>query len=250
VNKIKKTLVVIIGVFFVGMNSQAQKKEVAEHFNVLSKEQKKEGWQLLFDGKSTNGWRSYNKAVLGSAWKIEAGTLHLDASQKDGWQTANGGDIVFDKVYKNFVLKTEWKVAKGGNSGVMLYVQEEKQYEYPWQTGIECQVLDNQYHGDGKIDKCRAGDLYALVSCTEDVSKGANQWNQLEIISNNGKIEVILNGKKVISTILWDENWKQLIAKSKFKDMPGFGSFHTGKISLQDHNAEVWYRNIMIKELK
>lgn len=249
-NRIKKIVILSMGLFLVTINTQAQKKEIAAKLNVLSKTQKKEDWQLLFDGKSTKGWRTYNKAVLGSAWKIEEGTLHLDASQKDGWQTANGGDIVYDKNYKDFSLKMEWKVAKGGNSGVMLYVQEEKQYEYPWQTGIECQVLDNQYHGDGKIDKCRAGDLYALVGCNEDVSRGANQWNQLEIISENGKMEVILNGKKVISTSVWDENWKQLIAKSKFKDMPGFGSFQTGKISLQDHNADVWYRNIMIKELK
>jgi len=245
----KKAIVIIIGLFFATINGNAQKKVSSPISNVLTVKQKKEGWKLLFDGKSTTGWHTFNKTTLGSAWKVEEGALRLDASQKEGWQTANGGDIVYDKIYKNFDFKIEWKISKAGNSGIMFYVQEGKQYEYPWQTGVECQVADNQYNEDGKIDKCRAGDLYELVSCNKDVAKRANEWNQLEIISDNGKLIVILNGVKVISTTIWDKNWSELIAVTKFNDMPGFGTFKTGKIALQDHNADVWYRNIMIKEL-
>ena len=240
----KKTVFLIIGLVWLTLGANAQKT------NTLTERQKKEGWQLLFDGKSTAGWHTFNKAFLGTSWKAENGALHLDSFKKEGWQTADGGDIVFEKTYKNFDFKIDWKISKGENSGVMFYVQEGKQYEYPWNTGIECQVADNQNNEDGKIDKCRAGDLYELVSCSKDVTKPANQWNQLEIISINGYLTVILNGEKVISTALWDKKWKELIAATKFKDMPDFGTFKTGKIALQDHGADVWFRNIMIKELK
>tara|TARA_R110000868_G_scaffold113100_1_gene303858 strand:+ start:2599 stop:3324 length:726 start_codon:yes stop_codon:yes gene_type:complete len=240
----KKTVFLIIGLVWLTLGANAQKA------NMLTEHQKKEGWQLLFNGESTAGWHTFNKTSLGNSWKAEDGTLHLDSSKKEGWQTANGGDIVFEKTYKNFDFKIDWKMSKAGNSGVMFYVQEGKQYEYPWNTGIECQVADNQNNEDGKIDKCRAGDLYELVSCSKDVTKPANEWNQLEIISINGYLTVILNGEKVISTALWDKKWKELIAATKFKDMPDFGTFKTGKIALQDHGADVWFRNIMIKELK
>ena len=240
----KKIVFLSIGLFWIALGANAQKA------NTLDKNEKKEGWQLLFNGASTAGWLTFNKAFLGSSWKAEKGTLHLDSAKKEGWQTANGGDIVFEKTYENFDFKIDWKISKGENSGVMFYVQEGKQYEYPWNTGIECQVADNQNNEDGKIDKCRAGDLYELVSCTRDVTKPANEWNQLEIISNKGHLTVILNGEKVISTMLWDKKWEELIAATKFKDMPGFGTFKTGKIALQDHGADVWFRNIKIKELK
>lgn len=224
-------------------------KAVVNEPNTLTEDQKKDGWQLLFDGRSTTGWHTFNKPTLGSAWKAEDGTLHLEGSKTNGWQTLNGGDIIFEKEYKNFDLKVDWKVPPGGNSGVMFYSQEGPQYEYPWQTGIESQVLDNKDAGDAKIIKCKGGDLYDLVSCKVDVVKPAGQWNELEIISKNGNLNLILNGTEVISTTIWDDNWKQLIAATKFKDMPGFGMFKSGKIALQDEGNDVWYRNIMIKEL-
>ncbi|HEY4618966.1 MAG TPA: DUF1080 domain-containing protein [Flavobacterium sp.] len=245
----KKTTAIIVSLFCMIASANAQKKTFANDTNLLTEKQKKEGWQLLFDGVSTIGWHTFNKTILGSAWKVDGGTLHLDSSKKEGWQTANGGDIVYDKIFENFDFKIEWKISKGGNSGIMFYVQEGKQYEYPWQTGIECQVADNQNNEDGKIDKCRAGDLYDLVSCNKDVAKPEGVWNQLEIISKNGKLRVFLNDVKVISTTIWDRNWKGLIDATKFKEMPGFGTFRTGKIALQDHGAAVWYRNIMIKKL-
>lgn len=224
-------------------------KTSAHEPNTLSDEQKKEGWQSLFDGKTKNGWHSFNNATSADAWKAEDSTLYLKGSKTNGWQTANGGDIIYEKTYKNFHLKIDWKVPKGGNSGVMFYSQEGPQYQYPWQTGIESQVLDNKDAGDAKILKCKGGDLYDLVSCSIDVVKPAGEWNQLEIISNNGKLIEILNGTKVIEMQIWDENWKNLVAGTKFKDMPGFGMFRSGKIALQDEGNDVWYRNIYIKEL-
>ncbi len=241
-------LIIITVLLFISCNLSQNGKDKIEQ-NTLTDAQVKEGWKLLFDGQSTKGWHDFNKPDLGTAWKAEDGTLHLKGSKTNGWQTANGGDIIYEEVYENFDLKIEWKVPVGGNSGVMFYAQEGAAYQYPWQTGIESQVLDNKEAGDSKIPKCKGGDLYDLVPCSVDVVKPAGEWNKLEIISNNGKLILILNDTKVIDMTIWDDNWKKLIAATKFKDMPGFGMFRSGKIALQDEGNDVWYRNIMIKKL-
>ncbi|OIR05052.1 hypothetical protein GALL_128680 [mine drainage metagenome] len=211
---------------------------------------KQNGWVSLFDGSSTKGWHSYGKSTAGSAWKAENGTLHLDASKKDGWQIKDGGDIVSDEEFENFHLKLEWKISKDGNSGIIFLVHEDTaKYKYVWFTGPEMQVLDNAGNEDGKIYKHHAGDLYDLIACSKETVKPYGEWNLAEIIVNKGKLELRLNGTTVVKTNLWDDNWKKLIAGSKFKSMPGFGIFHKGKIALQDHGFDVWFRNIEIKKL-
>ncbi len=217
--------------------------------NTLSAREKKEGWQLLFDGRTTQGWHRYNQTGIGSAWKVADGCLYLDPSNPEGWQTRDGGDIVHERVLGDFHLKADWKIARNGNSGIMFYVQEDSRYEYPWQTGPEMQVLDNEGHDDGKIDKHRAGDLYDLIACSRKTVKPFNQWNHAEIICRQGWLTLKLNGVTVVHTNLKSESWKALIAGSKFASMPGFGSFLTGKIALQDHGNAVWFRNIKVKAL-
>ena len=203
------------------------------------------GFTKLFNGESTAGWHTYGKATAGSKWKVEDGTLHFDPNgQNDG-----GGDLVTDKEYSNFHLKLEWKVAPKANSGIIFYVHEDPKYGATYSTGLEMQVLDNDGHPDGKITKHRAGDLYDLVKSNSEPVKPVGEWNTAEVISNNGALELRLNGVKVVTTTLWDENWKNLVAKSKFAGWEGFGTFKSGKIALQDHGDAVWYRNIMIKEL-
>ena len=210
-----------------------------------------EGFESLFDGKTTKGWHTYGKeGSIGKAWKVDDGALHLDASNKKDWQTSEGGDIVTDDAFDNFHLKLEWKIAPNGNSGIMFYVQEDPaKYEYAWNTGPEMQVLDNAGHPDAKIEKHRAGDLYDLIASSPQTVKPAGEWNQVEIVSNNGQLELYQNGERVVHTTLWDDHWKKLIAGSKFKDMLGFGTFKSGKIALQDHGDNVWFRNIRIKRL-
>ncbi|HVG42539.1 MAG TPA: DUF1080 domain-containing protein, partial [Chitinophagaceae bacterium] len=173
----------------------------------------------------------------------------LDAASKKTAQT-EGGDLVTDNEYENFHLKLEWKIAPKGNSGVIFYVQEDKtKYNDTYNTGPEMQVLDNEGHADAKIIKHRAGDLYDLISVSRETVKKAGEWNAAEIIANNGKLDFYLNGEHTVSTTMWDTAWQQMIAGSKFKDMQGFGAFKKGRIALQDHGDDVWYRNIMIKTL-
>jgi hypothetical protein len=207
------------------------------------------GWENLSDSKHVV-WHSYGKDSLGKAWKIEDSALHLDASVKEGWQTRDGGDIVTNKEYENFDLKLEWKISEGGNSGIMFYVKEDSsKYKYPWETGPEMQVADNEKNEDGNVYKARAGDLYDLMAISKNVIKPAGEWNQVEIIANKGKLDFHINGEHVLSASMWDDNWKKLIAGTKFSTMPDFGTFKKGRIALQDHGADVWYRNIKIKNL-
>ena len=208
------------------------------------------GFEPLFDGKTTDGWHAYGKPAPGLAWKAEDGVLHLDASQKGDWQSKNGGDMVSNGEYENFDLKLEWKISKGGNSGILFHVKEDTtKYKYSYFTGPECQVVDNKENEDGKLIKHRAGNLYDLISISKEVVKPAGEWNQVEIVCNNSKLDFTINGEHVLSTTLWDDNWKKLVAGSKFKEWPDFGTFKTGHIVLQDHGADVWYRNIEIKKL-
>ncbi len=221
-----------------------------EMMNQLTDQQMTEGWQLLFDGVSTKGWHKYGGKPVGAAWKTVDGTLYLDTTVKQDWQIKDGGDIVSDSSFGNFHLKLEWKIAKDGNSGIMFYVHEDTlKYKWPWETAPEMQVLDNSGHPDSKIIKHRAGDLYDLISSGKETVKPAGEWNHVEIKCLDGKLDFWLNGENIVSTMMWDDNWKKMVASSKFGKMQDFGIYKNGKIALQDHGNTVWYRNVMIKKL-
>ncbi len=241
----KKTgLMMLLAITIAGCNSPSNKTEVQ------TMDKTDDGWVSLFDGKTLTGWHNYGKTTVGEAWKVADGNLYLDTTKKEGWQIASGGDIVSDEAYENFHLKLEWKIAPNGNSGIIFYVHEDTaKYEFVWHTGPEMQVLDNDGHADGKIPKHRAGDLYDLISCSTETVKAPGEWNAVDIISKDGKLDLILNGTNVVSTVLWDDAWKKLVAGSKFKAWPDFGTYKKGHISLQDHGNTVWYRNIKIKRL-
>ncbi|ULQ58058.1 DUF1080 domain-containing protein [Flavihumibacter rivuli] len=232
----------------VAFTSCKSAKEVTN--NALTAKESKDGWELLFNGKDLKGWHTYGKSTVGNAWQVADGVLFLDASNKQNWQTVGGGDIVTDGVYENYHLSLEWKIAANGNSGIIFNVQEDpSKYMYAWNTGPEMQVLDNNGHPDAKIIKHRAGDLYDLISCSRETVKPAGEWNKAEIIQDKGKLELRLNGVTVVSTSIGDDGWRNMIAGSKFKTMPDFGKFNSGKIALQDHGDNVWYRNIKIRKL-
>lgn len=205
----------------------------------------KKEWISLFDGKTTKGWHSYGKTVTGEAWKVENGVLHLDAGKG-----LSAGDIVTDESFDDFDLKLEWKISQKGNSGIIFYIQDNpSKYKQIWYTGPEMQILDNEGHPDGLLLKHRAGNLYDLIEGKEGIENPVGDWNQVEIINNQGNLSLILNGTTVVSTIVGNDNWKTLIAGSKFKDMPDFAKVFSGHIGLQDHGNEVWFKNIKIKKL-
>lgn len=214
--------------------------------NTLTDAEKNDGWKLLFDGQTKNGWHSYNNTGNLASWKVEDGNLFLDVNT-NGEHT--GEDIVTDDDYENFHLKVDWKISQNGNSGIMFGVKEDKKYENDYFTGPEMQVLDNNGHPDAKIIKHRAGDLYDLITSSPETVKPAGEWNSAEIYKNGDTLELRLNGPTVVKTTLWDANWKKLVAGSKFKQWPDFGTFKSGKIALQDHGNKVWYRNIKIRKL-
>lgn len=202
------------------------------------------GWTNLFDGKTTNGWHTYGKQHVTKSWKAENGVLRFDPTEKDG------GDIVTNKEYENFHLQLEWKVSPKANSGIIFYVHEDPaKFGATYSTGPEMQILDNEGHADGKIKSHRAGDLYDLVESSSEPVKPVGQWNKIDIISNKGNLEFKMNGKSIVKTTMWDDNWSKLLAGSKFAKWNGFGTFKKGKIALQDHGDQVWFRNIKIKEL-
>jgi cytochrome c len=219
--------------------------------NQLTPHEQAQGWQLLFDGKSTQGWHAYGQQPAGGAWKAEGGALTLDVSQKQDGRIVGGGDILTDREFENYELSLEWKIAEGGNSGIIYHVIEDpSKYQSVWQTGPEMQVLDDARHPDGKIYKHRAGDLYDLIACRYVTVKAPGEWNHARLLIRDGHVEHWLNGRKVVEYELGGEAWKAMVAGSKFKDMPGFGTARKGRIALQDHGDRVWYRNIKIRELK
>jgi cytochrome c len=215
--------------------------------NVLAESEVKEGWKLLFDGKTTSGWHSFKRDKAGNAWIVRDGALMLN-KPANAPNDLEGGDLVTVDEYENFELSLDWKIEKCGNSGIIFNVTDEK--NNVWETGPEMQVLDNTCHPDARIEKHRAGDLYDLIESQFVAVNPAGEWNSVRLISNKGKYEFWLNGYRVVSFEMHTSEWDELVSKSKFKDMPAFGKAKKGHIALQDHGNQVWFRNIKIRELK
>lgn len=214
--------------------------EDTRHHNTLTDAEKADGWRLLFDGTSTTGWHGWKKTGMPAAWVVNGGTLHFaKAEGKDG------GDIATNEEFGDFELSLEWKVAPGGNSGIMYRSVEA--HDYPWVTGREFQVLDDARHADGKKEKCRAGCMYDVFACAQDVSRPAGEWNHARIVCHGTRIEHWLNGVKVVETDTAAEEYTKAVAASKFATMKEYGVPTKGRIALQDHGDPVWYRNIKVR---
>jgi Domain of Unknown Function (DUF1080) len=219
----------------------------AQSTNKLTDTEKQQGWKLLFDGTTHAGWHVYNQKNFGDGWKVVDGTFYRDVTHQIG--KGEEGDLVSNDVYENFDLKLQWKISKNGNSGVLFLVHESPEYEAPYLTGPEMQVLDNEGHPDGKIQKHRSGDLYDLIASSSEPVHPVGEWNDAEIKLDHGTLSLYLNGVQTVTTTMWDLNWNTLVKGSKFASMPGFAKYRTGHIDLQDHGNDVWYRNIRIKKL-
>ncbi|MEH6416174.1 3-keto-disaccharide hydrolase [Pseudomonas sp. CGJS7] len=208
--------------------------------NTLSAAEKREGFVSLFDGRSLQGWHGYAKPGQPiSGWEAVDGAIV---------RTAEGGDLVSDKLYGDFELRIDWKISPGGNSGIFYRGLESEPQIY--RSAIEYQVLDNDRHPDGKNGRDRwASALYGLYAPAKIAVRPVGQWNQTRIVVRGDHIEHWLNGEKVVDCVLGSPDWKARVAASKFKDWPSFGVAPRGVIGLQDHGDEVAYRNIRIRPL-
>lgn len=220
----------------------------------LSEAEQRSGWKLLFDGKSTNGWRNYKSDSLKPGWVVEDGLLIR--------KEKGAGDIVTKDQFGSFEIQLEYRISKGGNSGLMFHVAEES--GPPWHTGPEVQIQDNV---DGH-DPQKAGWLYQLYQPTkpawaikfekqvgfkgidvDDATRPAGEWNHLylRVTPNDG--EVCVNGVSYYKFNMSSKDWDERVAKSKFAKLPNFGKTKQGHICLQDHGNEVAFRNIRARKL-
>ncbi len=220
--------------------------------NTLTQQEIKDGWKLLFDGKTTNGWRGAKLDKFPeSGWAIEKGELMV--LESGGAESHNGGDIVTVDQYGNFELSVDFKLTPGANSGIKYFVVNIEPSRPGSAIGLEYQVLDDARHPDAKagISGNRTlGSLYDLIPASADKPvKPIGEWNQARIIVNGKHVEHWLNGKKILEYERGSEAFLAHKAQSKFKNMPGFGEVPEGHILLQDHGNRVWYRNIKIRPI-
>jgi hypothetical protein len=216
--------------------------------NSLSANEKAEGWQLLFNGKDINNWHIYNQGDQPSKWVVKDGAILCDPTVKTGIF----GDLVSNENFQDFDLKFDWKVAKGGNSGVFIDVQEDPKYDATFVTGLEMQLLDNaNAEPRHQIDSTHwAGSLYAVKGIGSNSKPNPyHEWNQARIVQNKGKVSFWLNGKLTFENETNTQEWRDLVANTNMKNYPDFGKIQKGKIALQNHTDEVSFRNIKIKML-
>lgn len=234
----------IISVFCAGFTSSGQP---ASGHNLLTPKEKRDGWVLLFDGKTTNGWHTYNRDTVSRNWKVVDGTLVMDTK---GRGRGGSGDIITNNEYENYEFSTEWKISEGGNSGVIINVKEDPKFSATYNTGIEMQVLDNIKASDNKKENHLAGLLYDL-SGTAVLSKPkpVGEWNQARVIQKNGHLSFYFNGIKTLDIQQGSEEWKAMVANSKFKTWTDFATSPKGKIAFQDHGNDVAFRNVKIRKL-
>ncbi len=224
----------------------SQKNGVA---NVISKKEKAEGWQLLWDGKTTEGWRGAKLTTFpNNGWVIDNGILKVVKS--GGGESTNGGDIVTTKKYKNFELSVDFKITPGANSGIKYFVDTELNKGEGSSIGCEFQILDDDLHPDAKLGvagnrKCAS--LYDLIPAPDKKPMNKDGWNTVLIKVNGKHVEHWLNGEKMVEYDRSNQMWRALVAYSKYRNWPAFGETEEGNILLQDHGDEVWFRNIKIK---
>ncbi|PMD90389.1 hypothetical protein BWI97_23160 [Siphonobacter sp. BAB-5405] len=217
----------------IGTASWAQNSD-----NALTRQEVAEGWQLLWDGKTTTGWKSSGSdAFPAKGWNVEEGVLKV---LKDG----KGGDIITTKTYKNFTFKADFKLTEGANSGIKYFVNRGG-------IGCEYQILDDVRHPDAKAGVAgnrTLGSLYDLIAAPTTKPYRPQEFNTAMIVVQGNHVEHWLNGVKIIEYERNNQMWRALVNYSKYKGFPDFGDAAQGHLLLQDHGDEVWFKNIKILE--
>ena len=229
--------------------SSCGSKESAKD-NSLTRKEKKDGWALLWDGKTTEGWRGAKlDAFPETGWVVEDGVLKVLAGT--GGESTNGGDIITTRTYKDFILKVDFKITEGANSGIKYFVDPTLNKGAGSAIGCEFQILDDLRHPDAKLGvkgNRTLGSLYDLIPAPEDKPFDINSWNTATVKVEGSHVEHWLNGVKLLEYERNNQEWDALVAYSKYRDWPNFGNYEEGYILLQDHGNEVWFKNIKIKE--
>jgi hypothetical protein len=206
----------------------------------LTRDEMAAGWTLLFDGRDTSAWRAYRgKDLPAKGWSVQDGAL---VHQKGG----GGGDLVTRRTFRNFELQLEYRVAAGGNSGIVWGVAETE--AAAWQTGPEFQILDDDAH-QGAEAATRTGALYGLYAPTDPKLRPPGEWNAVRILVLGDDVEHWLNGERIVAAKRGSEDWRKRVAASKFAAFRDFGRVERGHICLQDHGDEVAFRRVLIREL-
>ncbi len=216
---------------------------------------------VLFDGSSLDGWRGYNRADVPAKWSIEDGTLKISGSGKGEAQSTDGGDLIFARKFGNFELSLEWKVSKGGNSGIF-YLAQEIEGQPIYISAPEYQILDNENHLDAKLGikgNRMSASLYDMIPAVPQNSKPFGEWNSAKIVVYKGTVIHYQNDVPVVEYHLWTDQWKEMLDNSKFSKekwpvaydllLNCGGPDREGYIGLQDHGDDVWFRNITVKIL-
>lgn len=221
--------------------------------NKLTEREESDGWRLLFDGKTTNGWRGAKTATFPTeGWSVKDGVLVI--AKTDGRESANAGDIVTEQQYSEFELEADFFLTEGANSGIKYYVDCSLNKGDGSAIGCEYQLLDDLRHPDAKLGvkgNRTLGSLYDLI--TAEPNKpfyGIGTWNRARIVSKGNKVEHWLNGVCIVSYERNNQMWRALVAYSKYRDWPAFGEMEFGNILLQDHGDEAHFKNIKIKNLR
>lgn len=228
--------------------TEAVAKVASEALPELTTEQKAEGWKLLFDGQSTNGWQIF-KARKNNTWEVQNGTLHCKALMEGVSGIGDErSDIMTTDEFENFELAFDWKISPEGNSGVMFRVTEE--FEQPYYSGPEYQIIDDKGYPGELHDGQRTGDNYDMHIAENKTVNQVGTWNSARIIVSGNHVEHWLNGAKVVEYELGSADWTKRKNASKWKDATGYGMAKKGHIVFQDHGNEVWFKNVMIKALQ
>jgi hypothetical protein len=218
--------------------SKVNKNEVKS----LSEQEIEQGWELLFDGKSMDKWKTFNGGEV-TGWKIVGNEMHNSGVGSD-----HGGDIITKKQYKNFELYLEWKVSPQSNSGIFIHVQEGLT-DAIYESGPEYQLIDDKGWPE-KLDASQySGANYAMHAPENAEVKPIDEWNTTRIVVKNPHVEHWLNGKKVVEYDLWSDEWKARKAEGKWAEMPNYGEAKSGHVGLQDHGGLTMFRNIKIRKI-
>ncbi len=210
-------------------------------------EKEENGWITLFDGTTTEGWRGFNQKTLPESWVIEDSLLKSLGAGGD-----IGGDIVYGAMeFEDFELYLEWKISKGGNSGIFYHVVEGEQYNAPYENAPEYQVLDDPHYASQVDENQLTASDYSMYTANLEVKKlkAVGEWNTSRIVFTKAKVEHWLNGDKLLEFVPWSKEWEERRNSEKWKDYPDYGKAKKGYIGLQDHGSLVWFRNIKIRKL-